>query len=151
MLNKLLEGELTAIDQYFIHSRVFEDQGIRKLYERIDHEMSDEREHASSLIRRILFLEGKPDLSKRQPLNTSTEVSEMLRYDLDLEMKVIADYKEAIALCEAEKDYVTREMLESILEDTEHDHCYWLEQQLNLIGLMGKQNYIQSMSGPSAS
>lgn len=145
-LNSLLEGELTAIDQYFIHSRIFEDQGIHQLYEQINHEMEDEKEHASALIRRILFLEGKPDLTKRQQINTGIELIEMLKYDLDLEYSVIANLKRVIALCETEKDFVTRDLLVGMLEDTEHDHTHWLEQQLGLIERMGKENYISIRS-----
>lgn len=143
-LNELLAGELTAMDQYFIHSRMFDDWGLSKLYERIDHEMDDETQHADHLIKRILFLEGRPDLATRAPLNIGKDVPEMLANDLGLERKVITDLKKAIATCEAEQDYQTREILEGMLADTEEDHTYWLEKQLGLIDKIGLQNYLQS-------
>lgn len=144
LLNNLLAGELTAIDQYFAHSRIYEDMGLHKLYERLDHERLEETEHADQMIKRILFLEGKPDLSKRSPLNVGGDVPEMLKNDLDLEYKVINNLKDGIALCEAEQDYETRAMLVRQLEDSEEDHAYWLEKQLGLIDKIGLQNYLQS-------
>ncbi len=146
-LNALLAGELTAMDQYFIHSRMFADWGLHRLYERIDHEMDDEKQHASGLIRRILFLEGVPQMGNRAPLKVGSTVPEMLRNDLDLELAVIESVKEAIALCEQQQDYVSRELLEGMLADTEEDHTFWLEQQLELIEKMGLQNYQQSQMG----
>lgn len=143
-LNALLAGELTAIDQYFVHSRMYEDWGLSKLYERIDHEMDDEKQHADALIKRILFLEGTPDLATRIPLNIGKDVPEMLASDLKLERQVITDLKNAIAQCETERDYQTREILEKMLADTEEDHTYWLEKQLGLIDKVGLQNYLQS-------
>tara|TARA_R110002072_G_C7972974_1_gene535003 strand:- start:7351 stop:7818 length:468 start_codon:yes stop_codon:yes gene_type:complete len=143
-LNKLLAGELTAIDQYFIHSRMYEDLGLTKLYERISHEMEDETGHADELIKRILFLEGTPDLSERAALNIGCDVPQMLKNDLLLELSVIADLKEAIGCCESEKDYQTREILEVLLKDTEEDHTDWLEKQLGLIDKIGLENYLQS-------
>ena len=144
ILNELLAGELTAMDQYFIHSRMFEDWGFNKLYERIDHEMDDEKQHADRLIKRILFLEGTPNLGKRIPLNIGANVPEMLTNDLELERQVVADLRAAIASCEQEQDYQTREILETMLADTEEDHAYWLEKQLGLIDKIGLQNYLQS-------
>lgn len=144
LLNNLLAGELTAIDQYFIHSRIYDDMGLHKLYERLDHERLEETEHADQMIKRILFLEGKPDLSKRSPLNVGGDVPEMLKNDLDLEYKVIKNLKDGIALCEAEQDYETRAMLVKQLEDSEEDHAYWLEKQLGLIDKIGLKNYLQS-------
>ena len=85
VLNDLLAGELTAMDQYFVHSRMYDDWGLSKLYERIGHEMEDETGHADAMIKRILFLEGKPNLTKREPLNIGSTVPEMLKSDLDLE------------------------------------------------------------------
>jgi bacterioferritin len=140
----LLRGELAARDQYFIHSRMYADWGLTKLYERINHEMADETQHAASLIERILFLEGIPDLSQQDGLNIGKTVPEMLRNDLDFEYKVIGDLKNAIAVCEQEQDYQTREILLKILADTEEDHGYWLEKQLGLIEKIGLQNYLQS-------
>lgn len=144
-LNALLAGELTAMDQYFVHSRMFENWGLVKLHERLDHEMDDEKGHADALIKRILFLEGTPNLSQRQPLNIGADVPEMLRNDLALEHAVVAALKQAIAGCEACADYQTREVLEQMLADTEEDHAYWLQKQLGLIDKIGLQNYLQSM------
>ena len=140
----LLRGELAARDQYFTHSRMYADWGLTKLYERINHEMADETQHAAALIERILFLEGIPDLSQQDGLNIGKTVPEMLRNDLDFEYKVIGDLKTAIAVCEQEQDYQTREILLKILADTEEDHSYWLEKQLGLIEKIGLQNYLQS-------
>ncbi len=143
-LNELLANELTAIDQYFIHSRMYDDWGLSKLFERLDHEMDDEKKHADDLIKRTLFLEGIPNLSKRSELNIGQDVPQMLKNDLALERSVITDLKKAIALCEQESDYQTREILEVMLADTEEDHTYWLEKQLGLIDKVGLQNYLQS-------
>ncbi len=143
-LNKLLAGELTAIDQYFIHSRMYQDWGYSKLFERISHESDEEKQHASWIIERILFLEGIPEMSLREPLHIGKTVPEMLQNDLELEYSVVKNLKAAIKLCEAEQDYQTREMLEKQLDDTENDHAYWLEKQLRLIDQIGFQNYLQS-------
>jgi bacterioferritin len=144
LLNGLLAGELTAMDQYFIHSRMYRDWGFNKLYERVNHEMADETGHADLLIRRILFLEGTPNLALRAPLNIGGNVPDMLKNDLQMEMQVVAALKNAIAYCETAQDYQTREILETMLKDTEEDHAYWLEQQIELIGKIGLQNYLQS-------
>lgn len=144
ILNKLLAGELTSMDQYFTHSRMYDDWGFSKLYERIDHEMDDEKEHADRLIKRILLLEGVPAVGNRSPLKIGKDVPEMLKNDLELERSVIVALREAIAVCEQEKDYQTREILEVMLADTEEDHAHWLEQQLGLIEKVGLQNYLQS-------
>ena len=143
-LNKLLAGELTAIDQYFIHSRMYENWGFHKLYERIHHEVQDEMGHADALIKRILFLEGRPELSIREPLHVGDSVPEMLKNDLALELNVVTALREVIAYCETVRDYQTREILTVMLKDTEDDHTYWLEQQLGMIAKIGPQNYLQS-------
>lgn len=143
-LNHLLAGELTAIDQYFIHSRMYEDMGLHKLYERLDHEREEETGHADQMIKRMLFLEGQPELGQREPLNVGRDVPSMLKNDLALEYSVIKNLKEAIALCEAEQDYETRAMLVKQLEDSEEDHAYWLEKQLGLIDKIGLENYLQA-------
>ncbi|MEW8249659.1 MAG: bacterioferritin [Candidatus Thiodiazotropha sp.] len=143
-LQKLLRGELAARDQYFTHSRMYEDWGLSRLYERINHEMEDETQHADALIKRLLFLETTPDLSEQDALRIGSDVPTMLKNDLDVEYGVIAALKEAIAICEAEQDFQTREILESMLADTEEDHAYWLEKQLGLIEKTGLQNYLQS-------
>ena len=143
-LQKLLRGELAARDQYFTHSRMYEDWGLSRLYERINHEMEDETRHADALIKRLLFLEATPDLSEQDGLRIGNDVPSMLKNDLDVEYEVVNSLKEAIAVCEAEQDYQTREVLEVMLADTEEDHAYWLEKQLGLIEKIGLQNYLQS-------
>ena len=143
-LNKLLAGELTAIDQHFIHSRMYQDWGYNKLFERISHESDEEKQHAAWIIERILFLEGTPEMTLREPLNVGKTVPDMLKNDLQLEYNVVKNLKAAIKLCELEQDYQTREMLEKQLHDTEVDHAYWLEKQLRLIDQIGLQNYLQS-------
>jgi len=144
LLNKLLADELTAMDQYFTHSRMYEDWGFNKLYERIDHEMNDEKQHADLLVKRILFLEGAPVVGNRSPLRIGSNVPEMLENDLGLERAVITSLRDAIAICEQERDYQSREILEAMLAETEEDHAYWLEKQLGLIEKVGVQNYLQS-------
>lgn len=143
-LQKLLRGELAARDQYFTHSRMYDDWGLDKLYERINHEMEDETGHADALIKRILFLEGTPDLSEQDGLRIGSTVPEMLKNDLEVECQVISALKAAIAVCESEADYQSREILEAMLADTEEDHAYWLEKQLGLIERIGLENYLQS-------
>jgi len=144
-LNDLLAGELTAIDQYFIHSRMYEDWGYTKLFERIKHEHEEETQHATLLIQRILFLQGTPNLGKRKPeIKVGKNVPKMLRNDLDLEYLVVDHLREVIAECEQKKDFETREMLEVLLKDTEEDHAHWLEQQLGLIDTIGLKRYLQS-------
>ncbi|GAB3278910.1 bacterioferritin [Parahaliea aestuarii] len=146
-LNGLLSFELAAMDQYFIHSRMYDDWGLQKLFERIDHEFDDEKAHAAALIERILFLEGVPDMVTREPINVGSTVPEMLQSDLNVEIAVTAALKDAIKLCEDEKDYQTREILGKLLEDTEVDHTWWLEKQLGLIDRIGLPNYTQSQMG----
>lgn len=143
-LNGLLAYELAAMDQYFIHSEMYADWGLNKLYERIAHEFEDEKGHAKKLIERMLFLEGKPDMTTRVGFKVGNDVPEMLESDLRVEYEVDKKLKETIALCEAEQDYTTRDMLTTLLDDTEMDHAYWLEQQLGLIKRLGLQNYLQS-------
>lgn len=143
-LNVLLANELSAMDQYFIHSRMYLDWGLHKLYERIDHEVTDEKAHASAIIERILFLEGTPDMSKRDALHIGSDVPSMLQNDLNVEYSVGKLLKQTMALCEKEQDFVTRAMLQQLLDDTENDHAHWLEQQLRHIKLFGLPNYLQS-------
>ncbi len=143
-LNKLLTGELTAADQYFIHSRMYQNWGFQKLYERLEHERVEELEHAAKLIQRILFLEGVPDVASRAPLAIGSDVPSMIKNDLAYELQVVAALKEAIAHCEQAQDYDTRRLLGELLDDTENDHTHWLEQQLFLINAMGLNNYAQS-------
>ena len=142
---ELLRGELAARDQYFIHSRQYEDQGFVRLYERLNHEMQEETDHADAILRRILLLEGQPDM-RPDPFTPGNSVEEMLRKDLDTEYSVRKHLKAAIALCESHHDYVSRDLLLAQLRDTEEDHAYWLEKQIGLIDKMGLQNYLQSQS-----
>jgi len=146
-LNELLHNELAAIDQYFTHSRMYEDWGLEKLYERINHEMQEEITHADALIKRILFLEGTPNLTDRRDLLIGSDVPSMLANDLVLEMEVVGGLRAGIKICEEEGDYQTRQVLLPLLADTEEDHVYWLEQQLGLIKKISLSNYIQSHMG----
>lgn len=146
-LNGLLAWELGAMDQYFIHAEMYADWGLHKLHERIAHEFEDEKGHAKALIERMLFLEGTPDMETRPPIQVGKDVPEMLQNDLNVELAVDKALKDAIAVCEAEKDFVSREILEKLLEDTEVDHTWWLEKQLGLIEKVGLPNYLQSQMG----
>jgi len=142
-LQLLLSYELASIHQYFLHSEMYEDMGLKVLFERIHHEMEEEMGHAQLLIRRMLFLEAKPDVQAMAPLCVGATVPEMLANDLILEKKGRESILEAIALCERERDFESREILEKLLDDTEEDHIYWLERQLRLINLIGLPNYLQ--------
>ena len=144
-LNTLLTTELTAIDQYLVQSRMLENWGYHKLYERISHESDDERGHATRLIERILFLDGQPDVGARAKLTIGANPKEMLENDLTLELAVAASLNEAIALCRDEADNGTRELLEELLHDTERDHIFWFESQLKLIDDVGLKNYLAEM------
>ena len=145
----LLRGELAARDQYFVHSRTYEDQGFTKLYERLNHEMEEETQHADAILRRILMLGARPDM-RPTAFEPGLTVPEMLRKDLDTEYEVRARLQAGIALCEAQRDYVSRDMLLAQLRDTEEDHAYWLEKQLGLIEKVGLQNYLQSQTSAGA-
>jgi bacterioferritin len=144
-LKELLRGELAARDQYFAHSRIYEDQGFAKLFTRLDHEMQEETQHADALLRRILMLGGRPDM-RPTPFTPGETVPEMLRKDLDTEYEVRAGLQQGVALCEQHRDYVSRDILLAQLRDTEEDHAYWLEKQLGLIDRIGLQNYLQSQA-----
>ena len=143
-LNTLLANELAAMDQYFIHSRMYDDWGLSKLFARIDHEFDDEKGHAAALIERILFLGGVPDMTKRDAIHVGQDVPSMLQNDLNVEYTVQKLLKQTMALCEQEQDYVSRDMLQQLLDDTETDHAHWLEQQLRLIKMLGLPNYLQA-------
>lgn len=142
-LNMLIGGELAARDQYLIHSRMYDDWGLNKIYERIDHEMQEEASHADAIIRRVLFLGGTPNM-QRDDVDVGTDVVSCLKADLALEYHVREKLIQGIKLCEDKGDYISRDMLRQQLSDTEEDHTYWLEKQMRLIELIGLQNYIQS-------
>jgi len=144
-LNRALKNELTAINQYFLHSRILKDQGLEKLAEKEYEESVDEMKHADALVQRILFLEGLPNLQDLGKLLIGENVKEMLECDLKLENVAVPDLKAAIADCEAAGDYVSRHLFREIL-DSEEEHIDWLETQLGLIEKMGLPNYIQSQA-----
>lgn len=141
--NFLIAGELAARDQYFIHSRMYAEWGYTKLFDRLNHEMEEETQHAEVLIRRVLMLESTPNM-RPEALNVGTDVPSMLKADLEVEYQVREHLKKGIALCEQEGDFVSREILVAQLVDTEEDHAHWLEQQLGLIEKVGLENYLQS-------
>lgn len=142
-LNKILGNELVAINQYFLHARMYEDWGLKKLGAHEYHESIDEMKHADTLIKRILFLEGIPNLQDLGKILIGEHTKEMLECDLKIEHKAHADLKEAIAYCESVGDYASRDLLKDILA-AEEEHIDWLETQLSLIEAVGLENYLQS-------
>ena len=142
-LNAVLRNELTAINQYFLHSRMFKDWGLQALADYEQHESIDEMKHADLLIERTLFLEGLPNMQDLGKLMIGEHPQEMLECDLRLELDAIPVLREAISYCESVKDFVSRDLFDNIL-DAEEEHVDWLETQLELIGKVGIENYLQS-------
>lgn len=146
LLNTQLTNELTAINQYFLHARMYRHWGLEKLGEKEYEESIDEMKHADKLINRILMLEGLPNLQALNKLMIGESTPEMLKADLDLELGSQQTLKDGIAACEAARDYVSRDILREILDDTE-EHIEWIETQLELITKIGLENYLQSQMG----
>ncbi|MCT7941045.1 MULTISPECIES: bacterioferritin [Shewanella] len=142
-LNRVLTFELTAINQYFLHARMFKHWGLEKLNEKEYKKSIQDMKHADKLIERVLFLEGLPNLQQLDKLRIGEEAEEMLSCDKEAVTEQIAVLRDVIKLCETEQDYVTRDLLEDLLED-EEEHLDWIESQQELIGQTGIQNYLQS-------
>ncbi|WP_233840565.1 bacterioferritin [Dyella sp. 2HG41-7] len=142
-LNKVLFNELTAINQYFLHYRMYKNWGYRELSEHEYKESIDEMKHADHLMERILFLEGLPNLQHLGKLRIGENALECLQCDLDLELSAVVDLRAAIGYCESIADYVSRDLFKIILRD-EEDHIDWLETQLSLIKDIGAERYLQS-------
>ena len=144
-LNEALKNELTAVNQYWLHYRMLDNWGIKRLAEFERHESIDEMKHADKLSERILFLDGLPNFQMLGRLRIGENVEELLRADLALEMEALTQLREAIAHCESVRDYVSRDLFAEIL-DNEEEHVDMIEQQFDMIEQMGLQNYIQLWS-----
>ena len=149
-LNKVLKNELTAINQYFLHSRMLADWGLSHLAHKEYEESIDEMKHADRLIKRVLFLGGLPNLQDLGKLLIGENVAEVLKCDLSLEMKGLPDLKQAISHCETVKDFISRELFTHIL-DSEEEHVDFLQTQMRLIEQMGIENYVQLQTKPNES
>ncbi len=145
-LNTVLTNELTAINQYFLHARMLDNWGVTKLGAYEYKESIEEMRHADDLIKRILFLEGVPNVQRLNKILIGESVEEILRCDMKLEEKAVADLREAIPYCESVRDFVSRDLFSAILRDEEH-HIDFVETQFDLIARVGIQNYIQLNSG----
>ncbi|AKS41485.1 bacterioferritin [Wenzhouxiangella marina] len=145
-LNRALKAELTAINQYFLHSRMLEDWGLDRLAHKEYEESIDEMKHADELIKRILFLEGLPNLQDLGRLRIGETPKEVIECDLALELEAIPMYRDAVEHAEKVRDYISRDLFQKILDD-EEEHVDWLETQLDLIERIGEQRYLQSQMG----
>ena len=145
-LNAVLRNELVAINQYFLHSRMYKDMGLMELANHEYEESLDEMKHADQLIERILFLEGLPNMQEIGKLRIGESTREMIECDLALEMDALPELREAIAWCEEIQDFVSRDLFDSILA-SEEEHVDWLETQISLIDKMGIENYLQAKMG----
>jgi bacterioferritin len=145
-LNSILTGELSSVDLYFLYSRLMKDKGYTKLFERLDHEMTDEQLHSSMLMERIIFLGGTPSVDHRSGFKLTLDIPKMLNQLLDDELEVRANLVKAISLCEKSHDYVSRDLLITLQKDTEEDHIDWIETQIDLVKNVGLANYLQTTS-----
>jgi len=141
LLNEVLTGELTAVNQYFIHARMCENWGYERLWKKIREESIDEMKHADKLIERLLYLEGLPNLQRLGKINVGQNVPEQLSLDLDMEKAAIKRFNDGVELCRSLGDNGSRELLEGMLV-SEESHANWLEAQLSLIGQIGVENYL---------